>query len=183
MNCPWEDQLHLPAKVHPLWKKIQYHREREPLGILHAFEKFHHYCFARGNYNYGSQTTAINLQERHSNTIPETPMYMSNNSLIQNKDTIQAWTRPMQSRLVVMTKPWREEGQRNTLQEDKHWHVTYSNRHSRMYFIVKHTAGITYKINTCNGWNKTSYEAGQQAEMNFCRSWDHTGHSRMIWWA
>ena len=73
----------------------------------------------RGRYSHRSQVTCSNLQEKCSNSNTETPIHTIKNSPTQNQDTIQAWTRPIHSRLAVRTKLQREQGQRNICHEDK----------------------------------------------------------------
>ena len=56
----------------------------------------------RGKCHQGSQDTSSNPQVGHGHTIANTLLHTIKNSPIQNQDTIQAWTRTIHSRLVVM---------------------------------------------------------------------------------
>ena len=78
---------------------------REALEILHGLEKFHHYCFIREESIITDHKPLENhVQERCSNTSTEISMHIIKNFLIQIEDTIEAQTRPIRNRLVIMTK-------------------------------------------------------------------------------
>ena len=86
-------------------EKIFSNIERESLGILHGLKNPLLLLCERGKYNYRSQTTSFNIQKGYSYIITEASANSVKNTSIQCQNHIQAWTRPIHSRLAVQTKP------------------------------------------------------------------------------
>ena len=94
-----------------------------------------------GEYNNRSQTASSNFQERCNNAISENTMNFPQNTPVESKNHIQTWTRSIDSRLTLKTKPQRKQRQRNTWHAGECWCHTDNHKHPRLHVITAITRG------------------------------------------
>ena len=104
-------------------------------------------AFERGEYNNRSQTASSSIQERCNNAVSENTM-TAQNTPVQSKNHTQTWTRCIDSRLALKTKPKGKQRQRNTRHAIECWCHTNNYKHPRLHDTAITTGNLIRQLPT-----------------------------------
>ena len=100
-------------------EKIYSNRKKNTMHTLWIKEISPLLLCERGEYHSRSQAASCNIQKRWNNTVTKTVLNSTEKESIQSQNHIQAWNRPIYSRLALQTKLQGKQRYRNTWHADK----------------------------------------------------------------